>query len=277
MDVIISILPGFSLKLSDFAASRQDYPTSQLQKGFLLLKGDQDLAEEGVGFGVPVLKRGIRTIFPGRIELATRTRGSIQEVTAKYTLNLEEKIGKPGIQSVKSKQVYAIKNFLAATIRRIPWLRGVLTTFSNTLRRIFGWETTFEEAGFCAYVEIIYTIESSSGIMYVEVDTTDLSMDGITEVVVMNEQGACAFDLYRDSGGILLRGKQIGCWDEVTAEWASFVSQSHGLAFTLRQLDGGKIFRGREQIGSRLSWSGFGYSFPTDRAKICYAIRIERL
>ena len=79
----------------------------------------------------------------------------------------------------------------------------------------------------------------------ITVDTTDLPQDGVTEVVVMNEQGARHFDQYRDASGILLRGKEIGCWDEVTSEWASFVSESHGLAFTLRQFKGGAALSGK--------------------------------
>jgi len=277
MDITIPILAGLSLKLSDLASSHNNYPTARLQKGFLLLQDGQELAEEGVGFGVPVLKRGIQTIFPGQFELTARNKGPVQEVTAKFRMNLVEKIGRPGFGSVKGARIYTIKNSLAALIRHIPPLRGVLTTASNALRRIFGWETMFEEAKFCTYVELIYSIDRQSGIMNIEVDATGLPVDGITEVVVMNEQGARTFDLYRDAGGTLLREKEIGCWDEVTAEWASFISESHGLAFTLRPLNGARLFRGRELIGSRLAWSGFGYSFPPSLEKISYEIRIERL
>jgi hypothetical protein len=277
VDITIPIFAGLSLKLSDLASSVNKYPTARLQKGFLLLQDGQELAEEGVGFGVPVLKRGIQTIFPGQLELTTRNTGPIQEVTAQFRMDLEEKIGRPGFGSVKSERVYTIKNSLAAIIRRLPRLRRLLTTASNALRRMFGWETRFEEAGFCTHVDIIYTIDSRSGIINIQVDTTDLPVDGITEVVVMNEQGARTFDLYRDASGTLLRGKEIGCWDEVNAEWASFVSESHGLAFTLRQLNGARLFRGRELVGSRLAWSGFGYSFPPTFEKISYDVRIERL
>jgi hypothetical protein len=277
MDVTVPIFAGLSLKLSDLTSSDNKYPTARLQKGFLLLQDGQELAEEGVGFGLPVLKRGIQTIFPGQCELTTRNRGLIQEVTAKFSMNLVEKIGRPGYGSVKITPVYTIKNSLAAIIRRIPRVRGLLTRASNLLRQTFGWETRFEEAVFYKHVEIIYTIDSRSGIMNIQVDTTGLPVDDITEVVVMNEQGARAFDLYRDAGGTLLRENEIGCWDEVTAEWASFVSESHGLAFTLRQLEGARLFRGRELIGSRLAWSGFGYSFPPGFERISYDLRIEKL
>jgi hypothetical protein len=277
VEITVPIFAGLSLSLSNDASGDSKYPTARLQKGFLLLQDGQELAEEGVGFGLPVLKRGIQTIFPGQCRLTTRNRGSFQEVTAKFSMNLVEKIGRPGCASVKITPVYAIKNSLAAIIRRIPRLRGLLTGASNVLRRQFGLETRFEEAGFYKHVEIIYIIDSRSGIMNIQVDTTGLPVEGITEVVVMNEQGARAFDLYRDAGGTLLRGKEIGCWDEVTAEWASFVSESHRMAFTLRQLKGARLFRGRELIGSRLAWSGFGYSFPPGSERISYEVRIEKL
>jgi hypothetical protein len=32
----------------------------------LLLNGEKDLSEEAVGFGVPILKCGMETIFPGK-------------------------------------------------------------------------------------------------------------------------------------------------------------------------------------------------------------------
>ena len=233
MEINIPIVPGFSLKLDDLASSQNNYPTSRLQKGFLLNGDGQELAEEGVGFGVPILKRGIHTIFPGHVEFTSRSSGSVEQVAAKFTLNLEEKIGRPGFGTVKSQPVYTIKNFLAALIRRIPGLRGALTGASNALRRLFSWETTFEESGFQTYVDILYTIDSRLGIINIEVDLTDLAADELTEFIVMNEQGARHFDMYQDASGILLRGNEIGCWDEVTAEWASFLSSAHKLAFTI--------------------------------------------
>ena len=268
---------GLSLKIGALTANGKEYPTTQLQKGLILLHDGQELAEEGVGFGVPVLKQGIRTIFPGHIELASQRRGSVWELTATFRLNLEEKIAAPGRASVESKPLYVVKNSLAALIRRFPRLRGLLTAASNGLRWMLGWETTFEDAGFCTTVKMIYTVASQTGKVDVEVDTSDLPTDSITEVVVMNEQGAHHFDRYLDSGGTSLGGKEIGCWDEVTAEEASFISSSHRVAFTLGRVKGARLFRGRELIGSRLAWSGFGYSFPPAVERFSYTVKIERV
>ena len=253
------------------------YPTARLQRGWLLINAGQELVEEAVGFGVPVLKRGLQTIFPGEVELASAGSGAIREVTARFRLNLEEKMARPGAASVRSRWLYALKNLLAAVIRQSVLLRDPLSALSNMLRRTFGWETIFEASGFDASLAVVYRVDAQTGVIRVDVDTGDLPESGVTEIIMMNEQGARPFDWYRDSGEISLRGSAIGCWDEVTAEEASFVSEAHHLAFTLRQVNGARLYRGRELTGTRLAWAGFGYSFPPTAAKISYEIRIERL
>jgi hypothetical protein len=265
------------LKIADVSNSNEDYPTTRLQKGLLLVYNGQELAEEGIGFGVPILKQGLQTIFPGDLELTTRRTGSIHEVTALFFMNLEERISSPGIGSVENKLLYAIKNYLAMLIRTFPSLRDLLTAISNGLRTGFNWETTYEDAGFCSKVKMIYIIDRKARLVKIGVDTTELLGDSITEVIVMNEQGARFFDRYRDSNGSILHGKEIGCWDEVTAEEASFISDQHQLAFTLGQVKGARLYRGRELIGSRLAWSGFGYSFSPTVERFNCVLRIKRL
>jgi hypothetical protein len=93
----------------------------------------------------------------------------------------------------------------------------------------------------------------------------------------MNEQGAHHFDQYQDSDGISEIGNKIGCWDQVTAASASFSSSGLQLAFSLPQENGARLFRGREMIGKRLAWSGFGYSFPPSLNHFSHEITIKRL
>jgi hypothetical protein len=242
-----------------------------------LIHDAQDLSEEGVGFGVPLLKRGIHILYPGYIELASQQNGQVQQVTVKFTLDLEEKVTLPGFESARSNLLYPVKYLLAALLRRYPPLRGLLTAMSNALRWMFGLKTVFEKGGFSTNVNMVYTVDRQAGTITIEVDPTNLSGNGITEVFVLNEQGARYFDLYRDSSGTFLRGKAIGPWDKVTAEQASFVCNTHQLAYTLQQVKGATLYRGRELIGSRLAWSGFGYSFPPTIESFRYQVSIERL
>ena len=277
MEITFPNFSGISAKIATEPMRGNGYPTARLQKGLILIHDGQDLSEEGVGFGVPLLKRGIHILYPGYIELASQQNGQVQQVTAKFTLDLEEKVTLPGFESARSNLLYPVKYLLAALLRRYPPLRGLLTAMSNALRWMFGLKTVFEKGGFSTNVNMVYTVDRQAGTINIEVDPTNLSGNGITEIFVLNEQGARYFDLYRDSSGTLLRGKAIGCWDKVTAEQASFISGNHRLAFTLQQVKGATLYRGRELIGSRLAWSGFGYSFPPAIQRIGYEVRIERL
>ena len=276
MEIHLSLPEGLSLKIGATPPDRKAYATAHLEGGGVLLDGSQSLAEEAVGFGVPVLKRGLQAIFPGAVTVTGVQRGTTHAITAGYTLNLVEKLSRPGAETVENRRLYAVKDFLAAVIRRTPRLRGALTAASSALRRIFRWETTYAEAGFSAEVSVVSTLEEGTGTLVVTVEAAGLPAD-ITEVVVMNEQGAHYFDRYRDSSGIRLEGKAIGCWDEVDADEAWFESRARRVAFRLGRVEGARLFRGRELVGSRLAWAGFGYAFPPALSRLRYELKIERL
>jgi hypothetical protein len=277
MVINLPIFQDLTLTITDKPGERNTYPTSRLQKGLLMNFRGLNLAEEAVGFGLPALKQGLQAIFAGNIELDLLHSDSTWAVTAFYGMNLVEKIARPGTASARSKSLYAAKNYLAAIIRQLPPLRAPLTCLSSALRRLFGWETIYEEAGFSTRVKMKYTMDEQTGVLVVEADLADVSHGSLTEVIIMNEQGAHAFDQYRDSSGIRLTGKKIGCWDEVTAEEASFASSAHRIAFSLPRVAGARLFRGRELIGSRLAWAGFGYSFSPTTRGFSYTIRFEKL
>jgi len=276
VDLSIPLSDGLSLKVADQSGDADGYPTRRLQKGLLLLDGRHELAEEGVGFGVPILKRGVQTIFPGKMQLAWRRTGPVWEVTAVFAMDLVERLAKPGGASLRSGVLYAAKDSLAALHRRVPPLRVPLTTASATLRRVFGWVTTYEEVEVCAQLKVTYAVDGERGNIGVAVDLSGLPED-VTEVVMMNELGGRHFDRYIDADGSDLRGDEIGTWDEVSAAQASFVSTAHKVAFSLGQVTGAKLSRGRELIGARLAWSGCGYSLPPTPGAFAYEVRIERL
>jgi hypothetical protein len=275
MGIKIPMCHGLSLNIGDPPSGRKAYPTETLQKGFLLFDQGQELAEEAVGFGVPILKRGLQTIFPGAATLTWLRQGTIWNVTALYMLNLVEKISNAGNNPVENKSLYAAKNGLAALIRSLPILRRPLTGISNLLRRFFNWETIYTQAGFSTEVKVLYTLNTETGKVNIEIDTSAIPPE-ITEVLVMNEQGANIFDRYMDTSGISLQGQEIGCWDEINAREAWFESHAHRVTFRLGRVKGARLFRGRELLGSRLAWAGFGYSFSPSNQSFQYELSIGK-
>jgi hypothetical protein len=276
MDITIPLFHGFVLEIADKIKEKGDYATSFLPKGLLLVSNGLELTEEAVGFGFPVVKRGLEALFPGEIELAAEQHGSLWTVQAAFVLNQVDKISRSGAGTLDNRLLYATRNFLAAIIRGLPMFRRPLTGASNKLRGLFDLETTFVEAGFSTELKVTYTIEAETGKIAVEIDTSGLPAD-ISEVVLMNEQGAHYFDRYEDSSGVSLQGEQIGCWDEVDAQEAWFESSAQQVTFRLSQVKGARLLRGRELIGSRLAWSGFGYSFPPSIQRFRYELKIEAL
>lgn len=277
METTIPVGPGLALSIAGDRLGMNGYPTARLQKGLLLLCDGEELGEEAVGFGVPVVMQGLRTVFPGAVELAQSRRGPVLEVTAEFEMNLVERITRPGRLALTNRWFYTAKDSLAAVIRRLPPARGLLTAISSGLRAAFGWQTTYEQTESSMTVTMTYSLGAEPGRITVAVDASSLSAAGVTEVVVMNEQGAHHFDRYWDSSGAMLRGKQIGCWDEVTAAEATFAGDRQRVAFTLGQVPGAKLFRGRELVGSRLAWAGFGYSIPPGYGAFTYDLLVERL
>jgi hypothetical protein len=46
------------------------------------------------------------------------------------------------------------------------------------------------------------------------------------------------------------------------------------VAFSLGQAPGARLFRGRELVGARLAWVGFGYALPPTRRSFGYELTI---
>jgi hypothetical protein len=234
-----------------------------------------DLAEEAVGFGLPVVKLGFDTVFPGSVDLCAERHGRAWNIVAGFTMCLREKIVRSNGGSFGRSPLYTAKNLLAAVIRRAPAARGTLTFLSSALRRTFGWTTAYEYAGDCGRITMTYAIDPESGSMVAGANAAGMPR-GVTEIVIMNEQGARHFDRYGDSLGTALAGDKIGCWDKVAAPRSWFTSAHHDVYFSACAAQGSTLFRGRELVGSRLAWAGFGYSFTPAAGDIRYSMTIGR-
>lgn len=276
MDLTVSMGKGLSLRFLDRPTPNSGYATAQLQRAWLLSDNDLSLAEEAVGFGFPVVKRRLEAVFPGNVDLFAEQRGRAWNVVAEFTMCLREKIVRRNSGSLGRSPLYAVKNILAAVIRRAPAARRPLTLLSSSLRRTFGWTAAYEHAGDCGRITMTYAIDPESGSMDAGASTAGLPR-GVTEIVVMNEQGARYFDRYGDSLGTALDGDKIGCWDKVAAPRSWFTGGVHrDVYFSASAAQGTTLYRGRELVGSRLAWSGFGYSFAPSAGDIRYSMTIGR-
>ena len=192
---------GIGLQITSETNLGAGYPTAKIQKGLILLCDGQVLVEEAVGFGVPILMQGLQTIFPSEMELFPFEGSSPYRVSACYKMNLLEKIARSDGGIVKNRQVNAGKNLMAALIRNLPPMRGLLTRTSNMLRSALGWETTYEPTNSFIDLTLTYIIDAASGRVLVELEGQENIPDGISEIIIMNEQGAHYFDQYQDSDG----------------------------------------------------------------------------
>ena len=255
------------------------YPTSGLQKGLLLLDEGQELSSEGVGFAVPILKRGPRAVFPGSAEITVH-RGSPQSVTMTFTMDRVERLGGRRRRLFLHRPLDEAREAFALLYRRAPLLRRPLMAASNGIRWLLRVRTRFEQTAPVAVVPVRCTAGEHPGDVLVSADLSHLP-DAVTEIVVMNELGADVFGRYVDSDGGDLRGAGIGAWNQVRAATGSFLADESGVAFTLESdpdpgAPGVRLYRGREVARGRLAWAGFGYSLRPGPASFTYGLHFER-
>ncbi len=268
---MIAMDGGISLLVREPEREIDDYPSCRIQKGLILVHDNKDLSEEGVGFGVPVLKFGQKTIFPGNGCVTIRKDEDRTFINIDYDLNLAEMIYIKG-RRIESKIFYKIIESLSRLHRKYPFSRKLLMRGSIAVRRAFAIETRFEETAPAGSIKVEYNI-GADGIIHVSADMSTVKT-GCTEVIIMNEQGAGYFDTCCDSKGILLTGNEIGSWRETFSDEVSFIDSDNNIAFTLSRIRESRMFFGRELVANRLAWSGLAYSLSPHRSNFAYNIRI---
>jgi hypothetical protein len=248
-----------------------NFPSSRIQKGLILCWKDLDLSEEGVGFGMPVLKLGAESIFPGSWEMSVERCDGRTLVKAEYTMNLVARMSK-GDNVIKNHVFCLACNLFSKIHRDQPKLRESLSNLSGILRQSMGLKDAFCEISSPGSVSAAYLIAGSKVYVFLKFP----QINGCTEKIVLNELGANWFDTYTDSEGCVLKGNEIGSWDEIFADEATFLDPADELSFALKAVSGARMFRGRELVPDRLAWSGLAYVLPPQRDELAYSITIGR-
>jgi hypothetical protein len=233
---------------------------------------DLELIEEGVGFGVPVVKYSDKTYFAGQSELWVHQAPFGQEIKKTYVLDtISRKKFSNGRYIDDGIYTFARKRFEKIYLNRkrlFPLLNRLME-----LRNLAGISTEFVKVKPRGIVEVVYRCQPSG--VTVEVKFSDLEPGLCEKVLVLNEQGSHTFDKYADTNGLTLLKSRIGAWDAVDADKASLLNRSEQLSFSLQNMQNALLFRGWEQTKQRFSWAGLSYALKPNSGKFEYKIAVS--
>jgi hypothetical protein len=246
--------------------------TAPLQKGLVLTVDGQEVIEEGVGFGAPVVLYRDEPYFSSSAECSVLNDGDHKVLVKSFLMDTvsRKRLG---------KTVYVNDRFymlLHKGFHKVYMKNSILTPFFNRLielTKLFGVNTEFVKVKPRGRVTFTYEFQPDS--VAVEVSFEQLDKDDCEEIVVLNEQGASFFRKYSDSNGLTLVDGQIGAWVDVEADEASLSDARETLGFSLRKVQGAVFFRGREKIRKRYSWVGLGYSIRPPFSTLRYSIKLK--
>jgi hypothetical protein len=243
--------------------------TSLLQKGLVLVYKGKELIEEGMGFGVPVVKFQDKTLFSSNAQIIWGKDSSVFE---KHFL----------IDTISTKQfcnAHVNDNFYEVIHKMFE--KGylghqTLQPVNNKimeLRSLLKIKTHFKQVKPRGTVKIKYAVKDVA--IEISADFSGLNRDGALEFLLLNEQGASSFGCYKDTDGLRLADSRIGAWDLVSAKKAVLTNRSGNLGFSLEPKVSTMLFRGWEKTRNRFSWAGLSYSLPPSRNSFYYYIELN--
>jgi hypothetical protein len=246
------------------------FPASRIQRSLVLEMGDKDLSEEGVGFGLPVIKRGLQAVFPGSWSLSAKLDNGFWLINADFEMNLIARMARKGKIIDNGLFCQAWESF-SKIHREYPQFRKFIAISSRILKKKLDLREAFTQEATLGFVRASYLISNSR----IDIEISFPKIDGCTELIILNEQGASWFNTYQDSNGLILKGERIGSWDQIEANNASFIDAADGLVFTLKRIEGAKMFRGRELVADSLAWAGLAYILPHWTERFAYSIELN--
>lgn len=246
--------------------------TAALQKGLVLLIDGKEVIEEGLGFGVPIVKYKDKTFFCGDADVSVRREDLGFTLTKTYILDTVslKKIGQSsyiddGFYSALRKsfeRIYLKRkriNFLLNKIMEIRQFAKIKTEF-----------ITVKPRG-----TIVVNYRCRQGTVDIEVDFSRVALTKCDELLVLNEQGSSIFQTYKDTSGIVLSGSRIGAWDVVKANQAYLQTPKGQISFSLNRIDNAVLLRGWERTRKRFSWAGLSYSILPSKDVFKYSIALS--
>lgn len=245
---------------------------ASLQKGLILIQSGVELVEEGSGFGVPVARFRDKTYFSGSATLTLLDEGPPLIIQKSYMLDMiSVKSLRSGLK-ISDALYHPLNRAFARVYISRPSLRPLFNKVMETSKAV-GVTTRFVKVTPRGVVNIRYTLRES--LIEVKADLDKISTV-CEELVILNEQGASTFRKYRDDRGLILLDDAIGAWDKTDSYKCTLSDIEEKLSFTIeRSSDSLAMYRGRERVRNRFSWTGIALSLkPGSSAN--YTIRLKR-
>ena len=264
----MSLNRKFSVRL--YRDCRPNYlETGALQKGLVLLFGNRELIEEGVGFGVPVVKYADKTFFSSKATVTAQSRNSGYTLTKVYTLDTVS-VKKLGNNSYLDDKIYSsLRKKFELLYLKHKKLKVLFNKVMET-RELLKIKTEFQTRKPRGTISVTYNCQPNA--ITIHADLSNVNLKGCREVLMLNEQGSSIFQKYVDSSGRNLLGNKIGAWDRVEADSAALQSFKGRIGFGLHSVGGSSMYRGWEHTRKRFSWAGLSYSLPPNNGFFCYSI-----
>ena len=185
--------------------------TSLLHKGLVLMANNEELIEEGVGFGVPVVKYKDKTYFSASSQTTVHKSSSLI-IKRRFVLDCISK-KKISNEYINDSFYHILHRKFSSLYLTYPQLSALFNFFME-VRNLLGIQTELRRVSPRGAVTVIYRLMPSS--IKVTVDFTKIVREDVQELLVLNEQGSI-FDKYADSSGLNLVSASISGWAKVLA------------------------------------------------------------
>jgi hypothetical protein len=235
-----------------------------LERGLILFVENKPAIGEGVGFGVPAIEYSDKILFSSSATTIIRNDTLIRS----YSIDAVQR-KTWGRFTVDVGLYRVVQNRLAKVYRTDRRFRRVLTQIMF-VQSLLGIRPTYEKVNSRGYVDVSYNLVGKKVI--ITVNCSRLVHRDFRRLLVFNEQSA-DFNIYQDDFGILT-DEDIGVWEEVKSRNASLRSRNLNVGFSVENLPGTRLYRGRELFRPRLDWAGFCYYIPSETERFTYTVQI---
>jgi hypothetical protein len=264
---------GNRLSVRLYEDSRPNYlEIASLQKGLVLIFDGEELIEEGVGFGVPVVRYADKTYFSSSAVVSVEENGNLCALEKRFALDTVSRKRFWKASYINDGFYSFFHKFFNKAYKGH---KSLTPAFNRTmeLRRAVKIQTEFVKVKPRGTITFKYSFQPNT--IKINVDLSDLELSGCQEILLLNEQGSNFFRKYRDSDGLKLFDEKIGAWENVRAKEATLSDDKDTLEFTLENSSEAALFRGLERIKGRFSWAGLSYSLHPKRGAFDYVIKLK--